>query len=288
MVLNRRSITLIPAMALFCLLAAGPASGQIQRTSRSLQFGLYAGGLLSTPSSSFTQLPGAANCVGSVTATTFDGGSGGGFNVAGLLGITPLPSMEEGFLSHIGGSVAVGYATAKTTFQADEPIGSASDPAGNIRQITSRYTIETTISELRLEPAANFYIGPTLPLMFSLGLKLGFQMSGSYTQKEEIASPSGATFADGTRQRNNTAGDLEQTSKIGAGLSLGIGYDIPLSPTFSLRPQVSGVLGLSSPVQGVSWSPHEVRFGISALFTPEQTQSSPLQPVDDGGNKPKQ
>ena len=63
-----------------------------------------------------------------------------------------------------------------------------------------------------------------------------------------------------------------------AGLKLALGYDVPLSKTLALRPELTGLLGLNSPVQGVTWSPNEVRFGLSIVFTQIPEQSTPLQP----------
>ena len=40
-------------------------------------------------------------------------------------------------------------------------------------------------------------------------------------------------------QRNTTSGDLAETSAIQAGLTLGLGYDVALSPVLALRPQAT-------------------------------------------------
>jgi hypothetical protein len=271
-----------PLYILALLLLPVAVMGQ-PRVERGLQFGGGVSGLLGTPTAEFSQLPGVANCIGSLGAgTAFDGGSGGGFAVSALVGISPLPAMDEGFLSHIGADLSIGYAGASTTFEVDERIGQAIDPAGNILPIFSRYTVETQVSELRLEPMARYYIGPSVPLTFGIGAKLGFLLGATYDQKETIASPSGATYGDGSSERNASSGDLAETSGMQAGLKLALGYDVPLSKGLALRPELTGLLALNSPVQGVTWNPNELRFGLSIVFTQTPLQSTPLQPVEPG------
>jgi hypothetical protein len=247
-----------------------------QRTGHAVQFGVQVNGLLGATSSEFSQLPGVANCIGSLGAPTlFDGGSGGGFSGSVLIGLTPV-GQEEGFLSHLGGELAVGYASASTTFEVDERIGQAIDPAGKIMPVFSRYTVDTKVSELRLEPMARYYLGK-LPLTIGIGARLGFLMAATYEQKETIASPSAATFEDGSKERNNTSGDLAETSGLQVGIKLGLAYDLMLAQTITVRPEIAGMLSLTSPVQGITWNPHELRLGVAILFTPALQQSTPLQ-----------
>jgi hypothetical protein len=263
--------TLLIALMLMPAIAAAQ-----QRSGHAVQFGVQANGLLGATSSEFSQLPSVANCIGSLGAPTiFDGGSGGGFSASALIGLTPV-GQEEGFLSHLGGELAVGFASTSTTFEVDERIGQAIDPSGNILPVFSRYTVDTKVSELRLEPMARYYIGK-LPLTLGIGAKLGFLMGATYDQQETIASPSAATFDDGTKVRNTTSGDLAETSAMQVGIKLGIAYDMMIGQTITLRPEIGGMLSLTSPVQGITWNPNELRLGLSILFTPALQQSTPLQ-----------
>jgi hypothetical protein len=271
---NQRLLTRTLLIALMLMPAIAAAQ---QRTGHAVQFGVQANGLLGATSSEFSQLPGVANCIGSLGAPTiFDGGSGGGFSGSALIGLTPIPGNEGGFLSHLGGELAVGFASASTTFEVDERIGQAIDPSGNILPVFSRYTVDTKVSELRLEPMARYYLG-NLPLTLGIGAKLGFLMGATYDQKETIASPSAATFEDGSKERNSNSGDLAETSGLQVGIKLGIAYDVMLAQTITLRPEIGGMLALTSPVQGVTWNPNELRLGLAILFTPALQQSTPLQ-----------
>jgi hypothetical protein len=128
-----------------------------------------------------------------------------------------------------------------------------------------------------------YHVGPSFPLILQVGASVGMLMSAEYTQKESIQSPSSARYIDGSRERNISSGSIEEKSGIGLGLSLGLGYDLRLTPAVSLRPEVSGLLGLSSPVSGVSWSPHELRFGLSFVYTVAPSGPTPLDPT--GGQR---
>ena len=105
--LHRISQSLLVGLSLVTLVSITSAQ---QRAGRALQLGVQASGILATPSSEFTGLPGIANCIGSLGApTSFTGGSGGGFAGGVLVGLSPLPGMSNGFVLHLGFDVGVGY-----------------------------------------------------------------------------------------------------------------------------------------------------------------------------------
>ncbi len=256
--------------------ASGMATAQTPRGGgTALQVGLHAEGVLAAPTANFITFPGVQNCMSATGTAGFEGGTGGGFSVFGLLALRPTPG--AGFASHLGGAVRVGFSSSSTRFTADEPIGSASDAFGNVVPVVDRYNITVKTGELRVEPSGNYRLSAEVPLFVSLGARLSYLAGGTYEQYESIASPAGATFGDGSSERNRTAGDLTEVRALQVGMTFGIGYEIPLGPTFSLRPELSGLLALTSPVPGVDWSPHEVRFGLGVLYTLPRESSSPLQ-----------
>lgn len=273
---------IITAVGALAIMAAGAADVAAQpgvtqglpqqsaRPSSSLQLGLYGGGLLSTPSVSFTNFPGVLSC----NTETYNHGSGGGFAVAGVLSL--VPPHTASFTGHLGGTLKVGLVASTTTFEVDETLGMVSDQSGDLHPAVSRYGIDASVSELRLEPTASYWLSQKTPLVFSVGARLGFELGATYDYAERLVSPAGATF-NGSAERGATNGDLEEKNAIQAGVLLGLGYDLSLSPTITLRPELTGVMSLTSPVKSVDWKAHEVRFGVSVLYTLPRTQSSPLQ-----------
>lgn len=266
----------VRTLAVLLVAASGVALAQTPRGGgAALQVGLHAEGVLAAPSANFITFPGVQNCMSATDTAHFEGGTGGGFSIFGLLALRPVPG--AGLASHFGGAVRVGFSSSSTHFTADEPIGSASDAFGNVVPVVDRYNISVATGELRVEPSGSYWLSSGIPLFVSLGARLSYLAGGTYEQYESIASPANATFGDGSSERNRTAGDLTEVRALQVGMTLGIGYDIPLGPTLSLRPELSGLLALTSPVPGVTWRPHELRFGLGILYTLPRESSSPLQ-----------
>jgi hypothetical protein len=230
--------------------------------------------MLSAPTASFNQLPGVLLCLGLNSDQKFDGGSGGGIFMGAM--VTRRPGIREAFASHIGYSVKVGLSRLTSTFETDETIGQGSDPQGNILPVVDRYRIETTTNEIRLEPTVEYWISSAFPLMITLGPRIGYLASGSYTQSEQIISPAGAEFSDGTTVRNEHSGTMTEINGLQFGLNLGVAWEIPATPNLALRPTLGATLGFTSPVTGVNWKGNELRAGISILYMLEQSQSNPL------------
>ncbi len=190
--------------------------------------------------------------------------------------ITRRPGIRESFASHIGYSVKVGLARLTSTFETDETIGQGSDPQGNVLPIVDRYRIEATTNEIRLEPTAEYWISNEFPLMISLGPRIGYLASGSYTQSERIISPAGAEFSDGTTLRNEHSGTMTEINGLQFGINLGVAWEISATPNLALRPTLGATLGFTSPVNGVEWKGTEFRAGVSVLYMLESAQSTPL------------
>jgi outer membrane protein with beta-barrel domain len=243
----------------------------------SLQFGVEGYGIINAPTASFTQLPGVDNCLGTVTkSASFEGGSGGGYGVGAVVSIKPWGG--GGFASHIGGSAKVIFSSSSTKFEADEEIGQVSDSKGTLVPAISRYTVETKVTQVSLDPTVSYWIGAKLPLFFSVGAHLGYVLGGTYSQGEKLVSPQGLTYrTEGTTERNQNSGDLQQVSKIGGGVLVGVGYDLQVTPKLSIRPEVEGLFSLSAPVSGIDWKSHELHLGVSFIFTPPSEGPTPLR-----------
>jgi hypothetical protein len=237
------------------------------------QFGIHGAAVIGSPSASFNALPGVQNCLDS--SGSFDGGSGGGF--VGGVAARYIPMPGAGFMSNIGYSLRLGYSQGATEFTASEKIGSASDEQGRIEPVMADYIVETTIQTLLIEPTAHYRVSS---VNLNLGLSIGYTLGGSFTQREKLVSPSDAQYIDGTTERNINDGTFasENLSALRTGLTIGAGYEIPITPLITLIPEVSYLVALGSPVKDVDWNPNEIRAGISLLFSPAPLISNPLEP----------
>lgn len=262
----------VMACLLFVLLLSPAASAQGPARGAGWQLGIHGGATIAMPSASFAALPGVANCLDS---GTFTSGSGGGFIAAAVARY--LPAAGDGFASNLGYSVRLGYGQGSTEFETSERIGSASDAQGNLESVMAGYIVETTISTLLLEPTVHYRMSG---LNLNLGGSIGYTLGGSFAQRERLISPSDAQYVDGTTERNVSEGTFssDNLSSIRAGMTIGAGYEISLSPLVTLIPEISYLVALGSPVRDVDWSANELRGGITLLIAPPPLQSNPLEP----------
>ncbi len=267
---GRRALAVLGALA---LLASLPAHAQMELPRNRWQFGIHADAVMGIATASFTELPGVPNCLGLVSETAFTAGSGWGLSVGGVVGLARFG--EGGEAARFGGNLRFGFVSVATLFEAEERIGAAAGSSGEVVPIIARYTVETRRNEIRLEPMLSYRFGGSV--MALAGGRAGYLLGGTYRQREGIASPGNATYADGSRERNATGGDLRETNAFQAGISAGIAAEIPFSGGWFLRPELVGSLGLVSPVASTGWRPHELRAGISVLYSLEAEQSTPLE-----------
>ncbi|HVZ38401.1 MAG TPA: outer membrane beta-barrel protein [Candidatus Kapabacteria bacterium] len=237
--------------------------------------GLHVGGVLTTSSADFDSFPGVESCIGAQSPSRYSAGSGGGFEVAAMLALNP--AMGSGFVSHLGGDLRIGFSSSSTGFGADEGIGQTANAAGEPVPVVAHYALTGRLSELSIEPAVAYRLSSEAPLHLRLGLRMGYLLGGTYDYEEQIASPGGATFGDGSTTRNPQSGDMTGLRKLQMGLTAGIGYEIGLGGSLALRPELSALVGFQSPVNGLTWKPSEIRLGLSVLYTLPHEESSPLE-----------
>lgn len=272
---NRLSLALALAGILACAMQARAQRGaeapqDAPPGPSTLQFGVYGGGALAPNSAEFATLPGMVSCQGD--SILYGGSTGGGFTAAAVVGI--MPGSGKDFLSHIGATLKVGLSSTSSTFETDERIGQAISPSGEVADVISRYTVSGSLSTLIIEPTAFYRVSADAPLLIGIGPTLGLLMGATYDQKEEVAAPSGARYADGRTERNVREGDIEETSGLLMGGTLSLAYEIKASAQISIRPEISGTLGFNGPVD--DWTQHTLRAGLSILFSPAAAQSTPL------------
>lgn len=224
-------------------------------------------------SASFASLPGMVSCQGDTIL--YAGSTGLRTAFGASIGMVPR-SMDGGFGSHIGWNVKIGLAMTGGSFTAEERIGQALSPSGAIVPVVSRYDVDVSLMSIAIEPVVSYTFSRSTPLIFSIGPSLGVAVSASYDQSESVASPSGAQFGDGRTVRNERSGDIEEKSGMVLGGLLGVGYDIALAPTVTLRPEITGLIDLSGPVSDIDWKSNALRLGVSLLFMSARIESNPL------------
>lgn len=244
------------------LIVALASSVYAQHTFR-FRYGLGANFVLNTHSTDFRALPGVPNC-----CPQFTEGTGSGFGVAGLV---ELPLSQ---IFYIG--ARLGYMDHSVSLEETESttliVGGASTPG----EFT--HTVDASIGSLGLEPRLGFRLFDALTV--SAGMRVGTILSKTYEQKEVTSV---GTFMDTnggdsrSAIRNQSSGDIPETSSMLMHAVFGIGYELPLNAegTTYLVPEVAYNFAVNDVVKDLSWKSHALAIGVSVKFSP----IPPIKPV---------
>ncbi len=228
-------------------------------------WGAYAHFNYNVHSADFHYLPNCFSC-----CPNYNSATGGGFSV-GALFEKNLPSVLDGFL--IG--ARLGYADLSAEFAELENIGNVElrdpNPPFETKKIVSAQSthyLESTLNALNLNLyAADKFLGG---LTASLGFNFNFLLNNKFNQREELTSPKNLVFsggeADGKRVRNiYPENDIPEAKQFQFGLSLGLGYELPIGENSFLIPEMRYNLFFTN-VSSVNWKPNFLQFGVAIKF----------------------
>ncbi|MFP4529137.1 MAG: OmpA family protein [Candidatus Kapaibacterium sp.] len=220
------------------------------------KYGIYAGWQYNIHRPSFTALPGVPNC-----CPLFEKGDGSGFSV-GFLYELPIP-----FGFEVG--LRAGYSSlgAKLSRIEDEFIRVGDEAVrGEFEHI-----IDASLAGVAVEPYISYNV--IYGLRLHAGGHANFLLTKTYEQSEVIRQPSdrGVFYDTGTRTRNQSSGDIPESSSIYAALTAGISYELPLNAdnTMRLAPEVHFALGLTDFVRQTKWKGDFLRAGLAIKYAPE-------------------
>lgn len=260
----QRRLSRLLSILTIALAAVGASIAQDLRT----EYGITGAVGLNVHDASFRKLGMFPSC-----CPEFTGGSGIGFAVGGYAAF-PLTSslrlharltyaLEGGSQSYDEGS-----------FVADLRDSAKVVPA------VFRHTLDASLSSIGLEPLLGWRLG-NLEIMG--GLRLGFVTSASFTQREELVEPAdyGAYLGD-DRIWVETDAEIPDAAAMRLALAGGLRYDLPLNArgTVILAPEIMYYHALTGVASNVTWTAHQLRFGIALGFRPEEPMTPPPPPPD--------
>lgn len=251
-------------LTVFCSTLAQAQTGSISLNSLT-QIGGFAFASSNMHSADFQTLPGTFGCSPGYTS-----GSGFGFSIGGIYQIpinSSLSLQMRGAFSSLG-----------STLTREENIGNSRVNNEAIPTIT-KHTLESSLSAIEIQPM--LYFQPlNNPLNISFGLNTGLLVSASYSQKEEIQTPSTALYENNLRQRNVSSGSISNTSALQLGALVGAGYDVLVGRNIFVTPEIQYGLQLTNLVSDVSWKANSLRFGVSVryILLPKELSPTPLEP----------
>ncbi len=97
--------------------------------------------------------------------------------------------------------------------------------------------------------------------------------------KQVMVEPAELLFANNSREFVLDSGSVIANPMLEIGIEAGIAYDLPISATSTLSPEIMASLPLSSQTTDGVWRSFSLRFGAALRFGRGSVQSLPLPPV---------
>ncbi|MBI5325770.1 MAG: OmpA family protein [Ignavibacteriae bacterium] len=216
--------------------------------------GGYAGYNQNLHTAGFKKIPPCPNC-----SKGFTSGTGSGFSIGALFDYELKPDM---FIEGRLGYSAIGA----ELFVHDQNIGNTPlSRNGNTEVVPASvdHTIDSKISIISLEPI--FKIKFFESFIASIGLKAGYILTATMSQKEQLISPDNYTFKDGRLVQNDTSLNIPNSNSLQLFGMLGLGYELPIGKNTYLTPEIKYYLGFID-VAAVNWKPNHLQLGLSIKF----------------------
>lgn len=130
------------------------------------------------------------------------------------------------------------------------------------------HSIDVSRNAIAIE--ATIGLQPIRDLTIYAGPHLGYLITKTYSQNEELVAPSTGTFENGERQRLQSSGDLPSAVNPALYLTMGASYDIALTQnrTWFVGPDVAYMLPLTKVVSDLDWKTSALRFGLTVKYSP--------------------
>jgi outer membrane protein OmpA-like peptidoglycan-associated protein len=219
------------------------------------KYGIYGGWQYNSHVASFSELPGVPNC-----CPLFEEGDGGGYSI-GLTYDLPMPW-------DLWAGLRVGYTTlgAELTETENDFVRIGDEV------VTGQFEhlIDASFAGISFEPYISY--NAIYGLYVNVGGHINFLLAKTYEQQETIAQPSDrGVFVDtGTRTRNQSSGDLQQTESIYAAIWGGANYELPLNKnnTLLLVPAADYAIGMTDFIKTKEWKASYFRMSLGIKYSP--------------------
>ena len=216
--------------------------------------------------SSFTNLPGYYGCCTEYTGAF---GIGYGFN-AGM-----DYNLRKSILgSDISISILAGFNNISAKFSEEEFIGNIIQGNDYTKGI-SDFIIDPTINLLTIDPGVSFGNIAGLPISVRIGMQFGIPMTKSMEQMEELKSPSGVTFENGTTTRDFQEGDINEFTGLYMAATASVSYEVYRFGDFAIMPEIKFNYGLNNMVKDVDWKANYFQGVVNLTYRLPVTPSEP-------------
>lgn len=264
------------ASMLACLLVAMTVSAQeipygVNPHTTYTSAGIYGGYQSNLHSAGFRELPGSPSC-----CPRYTGGYGNGFNIGGFFQI-PVSSLVA---LQLKGT----YASLSGKLTEKEHQSVTGEDGGQPVDAVIEHRLASSVSAIGIEPTASFFPFD-FPLSLKLGANISYILSHTFSQEEALVSPSYLTFANGEVVRNVSSGPIPNAQSIYFGIVAGAGYDLPLSKTLVMTPEILYVQSITNVSRDVAWKINTLRASVAITYPfipvppPPRPAIIPIEPV---------
>ncbi len=185
---------------------------------------------------------------------------------------------EIPIVGSFGISLRAAYSPLSTNFATDSLLPLSSIGANQPRAIPVRFGLETKLASIDIEPTFTFR--PIERLSIYAGMRAALFIQSNFRQYEQLLDNS-VVYADTrTNTRADVSGSIPTRNAFVPFLLGGISYEIPISPTISVAPEIFYSYKLGSLLNNETWQVNTLRLGVSVRFSPAPTirvESSPSQ-----------
>jgi len=243
-------------------------SGQSKNTNIFTSFGADLNGNIY--SAKFQKLPGIDNCCVEF-GNTF--GLRYGFH-AGLEFLFPKKFEDM----DVRADISVSYSNLSANFSKNAFIGNIIT-GNNFTQGIVEHKIEARLSAIILDPGVYIYPLKDIHLSVRGGFQLGYLLSKSFRQSENLLEPQNITFENHQRTRNVVDSTLPNAGSFLFALSLGIRYEAYNNGNFCILPEIRFNYGLSKIISGLDWKASSLQAGVMLTYNfPKADVLPPLFP----------
>ncbi len=212
-------------------------------------FGSYQSNL---HSAGFRELPGSPSC-----CPKYTGGFGNGYNVGGFFEV-PVSSI-------IAIQLRASYASLSGTLTEKEVQHVPGENGSAPVDMMIEHRLSSQVNVAGIEPTASFFLFD-FPLSLKLGANISYVLSHTFSQEEALVSPDYLTFIDGSVVRNVTSGPIPNAQSMYFGIVGGVGYDLPISSTMTMTPEVLYVQSITNVSSDVAWKINTLRMGVAITY----------------------
>lgn len=249
-------IKILTATILFILSVDAATAGE----RPSMSYGVYGSFNSVMHSAGFPSLPGMNTCCRQYNDATGSGFSGG--------------ILLRGEVSEkTSWQLRAGYTVLGGQWEEQEVIGNVYDANWNTTEAVSSYNLDATLGLAELSPMIA-YEPFTFPLELRLGVNIGYFVQSDFSNSEELISPTDARFSNGSRFYDNEGSIEELTTPFMAAIAM-LGYDIELSRTMILSPEIGYSFNFLDITSEEEWKAHSLRVGVSLRYWGEEPLSEP-------------